>query len=190
MLAVEEHYLPLTLYAPGLTEQKFNEFCEQYSDFDVQYSAEGDVIITPPSDPITGLRHSEVNFQLRGWVRARRIGGVTNAGSGFTLPSGARLAPDVAWTPPAKLRVTPTCPEFVVEIVSPTDRISVVRAKMQTWIDNGALLGWMIEPKHRAVTIYRAGVPVPEERVGIMELAGEGPVEGFILDLTLVWDPE
>ena len=189
MLAVEERYLPITLYAPGLTDEEFNEFCQQYYSFDVQYSADGNVIIMPPSDPITGLRHSEVNFQLRSWARSRGMGGVTDAGSGFTLPSGARLAPDVAWTPSGKLRVTPTCPEFVVEIVSPTDCLHAVRAKMQEWLENGVELGWMIDPKRRAVTIYRQGLPA-EELIGIGALAGEGPVAGFVLNLDAVWDPE
>jgi Uma2 family endonuclease len=60
---------------------------------------------------------------------------------------------------------------------------------MLEWIEAGAKLGWMIDPSRRMVTIYRP-CREPEEQVGVWEIAGEGPVEGFVLDLGPVWDPE
>ena len=57
---------------------------------------------------------------------------------------------------------------------------------MQEWIDNGAQLGWLIDADRRTVHIYRPGQP-PEERPHIEQLAGEGPVEGFSLDLSDIW---
>jgi Uma2 family endonuclease len=80
------------------------------------------------------------------------------------------------------------CPDFVVELRSHTDRLPVLRAKMQEWIDNGARLAWLIDPEREAVEIYRPG-QAPDVRTGIESIAGEGPVEGFVLDLRRVWDP-
>ena len=82
----------------------------------------------------------------------------------------------------------PNCPEFVSELLSPSDRLPVAKAKMVEWIANGAGLGWMIDPKAQAVTIYRPGQE-PETRTGILRLVGEGPVAGFVLELERIWQP-
>lgn len=81
-----------------------------------------------------------------------------------------------------------TCPDFVIELRSQTDRIRILRDKMAEWLANGAQLGWLIDPESRTVEIYRPGVEA-ETRAGISSVAGEGPVEGFVLDLAPVWDP-
>ena len=80
------------------------------------------------------------------------------------------------------------CPEFVIELISPYDQLKEIRAKMLEWIANGAQLGWMINPRTESVTIYRPGHE-PELRSGITEVTGEGPVEGFVLDLQPIWTP-
>jgi Uma2 family endonuclease len=80
------------------------------------------------------------------------------------------------------------CPDFIIELRSPSDRPRAIGEKMQEWIANGAALAWLIEPDERAITIYRPGRD-PEKLSGIDSLSGEGPVEGFVLDLPDVWDP-
>lgn len=57
---------------------------------------------------------------------------------------------------------------------------------MREWVDNGAQLGWLIDADRRSVLIYRSGQP-PEERVGIGQLTGENPVQGFRLELVDIW---
>lgn len=185
---VEESYLPLTLTVPGLTDSQFQEFCEQYADYRLEYTAEGELIIMPPTDFGTGVRNSSINRQLGNWALSVKRGFVTDSSSGFTLPNGARRSPDAAWTSRERSRIRPMCPEFVVELLSPSDRPKQVRAKMMEWISNGAELGWMINPRTHTVTIFRPGQE-PEVLTGIAEVAGEGPVAGFVLDLTSIWDP-
>ena len=85
------------------------------------------------------------------------------------------------------MRRKPICPEFVIELLSPSDRGKKVHEKMLEWIANGAELGWMIDPFRKTVSIYRSGHE-PEVREGITEIAGEGPVAGFVLDLREIWD--
>jgi Uma2 family endonuclease len=80
------------------------------------------------------------------------------------------------------------CPDFVVELKSPTDRLPVLRAKMAEWIANGAQLGWLIDPERRAVEIYRPGEEVSLVS-GMQVIEGMAPVEGFVLDVGPVWDP-
>jgi Uma2 family endonuclease len=186
MVTVEEAYLPMTLSAPGLTDAQFQEFCEQYSDFCLEYTAEGELIVMPPTDPETSARNMEIGAQLLLWSKRRRRDGIaTDSSGGFTLPNGARRAPDAAWISRARLRAK-QCPEFIVELLSPTDRPRRAHAKMLEWIENGVELGWLIDPRKQSVTVYRPGRE-PELQTGISMIAGEGPVEGFTLDLEPVW---
>ena len=115
-------------------------------------------------------------------------GAVTDSSTGFRLPNGARRSPDAAWISRDRLGGKPNCPEFVIELLSPSDRLPVAKAKMVEWIANGAGLGWMIDPKAQAVTIYRPGQEA-ETRTGILRLVGEGPVAGFVLELERIWQP-
>ncbi len=186
MVTVEEAYLPLTLSAPGLTDAQFQEFCEQYADYRLEYTAEGELVIMPPTDPETSARNAVLTFQLTGWALKNRRGIATDSSGGFVLPNGARLAPDAAWISRSRLR-SKQCPEFIIELLSPTDRPGKIHAKMLEWIANGVELAWLIDPKRQAVTIYRSGSREPEIRSGVTSLAGEGPIKGFVLDLQPVW---
>lgn len=186
MVTVEETYLPITLSVPALTDAQFEEFCQLYSDYRLEYTAEGDLVITPPTDPDTSAQNMEIGMQLAIWGKRRRDGKVTDSSGGFKLPNGARLAPDAAWISRARLTMR-RCPEFVIELLSPGDRPGKARAKMVEWIANGVELGWLIDPPRRTVTIYRPGCE-PEVLADATKVAGEGPVEGFTLDLSAVWN--
>jgi Uma2 family endonuclease len=187
MLMVEESYLPMSISVPGITDAQFQELCDQYDNFQVEYRAEGELIVMPPTDPKTSLRNLRIAAQLMRWAESAKPGVPTESSAGFHLPNGARLAPDAAWISLERLQQNPTCPEFVVELLSPTDRPRKVHAKMLEWIANGALLGWMINPRTRTVTIFRPDRE-PEAHADLATLAGEGPVDGFVLDLTPVWE--
>jgi len=90
--------------------------------------------------------------------------------------------------PTAFSRYWPVCPNFVIELRSQSDRVRVLREKMDEWLANGAQLGWLIDPDIRTIEIYRPGLEA-ETRAGASSIAGEGPVAGFVLDLGPVWDP-
>lgn len=80
------------------------------------------------------------------------------------------------------------CPNFVIELRSQTDRIRVLRDKMEEWLANGVQLAWLIHPDARTVEIYRPGFEA-ETRSGVPSIVGSSPVDGFVLDLAPVWDP-
>jgi Uma2 family endonuclease len=151
----------------------------------------------PPNYTLTAYRHRAILTQLDRWAQRDGRGGVADAAGGFVLPNGARRAPDAAWTLTSRVRdLDPAmierywhlCPDFVIEVRSPTDRWRTLREKMREWIENGAQLAWLIDPESRGVEIYRpnGGVEILTNRES---LQGEGPVEGFTLDLLPVWDP-
>lgn len=185
--------LPASFTAPGLTEVQFLKICEEFPDAFVEYTAEGNVIIMPPTDPESGERVSEVIAQLRNWavIHGGRFCGPEG---GFLLPNGARRSPDASWWDATRWEaakrpgiVFPVfVPDFVVEVRSPRQRARTLREKMQEYIANGVKLGWLIDPIERTAAIYRPGRE-PEALNNPASLSGEGPVAGFVLDLGRVF---
>ena len=194
---VDEAYLPATLTAGPMTDEAFAQLCAEHPDLNLELSANGDLIILPQTYTWTGARNNEISRQLSNWARQDKRGVAFDSSTGWLLPNGARRSPDAAWIlkqriqaldPAAFSRYWPVCPNFVIELRSQSDRLRVLREKMGEWLANGARLGWLIDPEVRTVEIYRPGEEA-ETRAGASSVAGEGPVEGFVLDLAPVWDP-
>ncbi|MBM3739092.1 MAG: Uma2 family endonuclease [Acidobacteria bacterium] len=186
----------VVLDGPPLTDDEFLAFCNRHEEWRVESNAEGEIEIMPPPGPDTGDQNAEITFQLRAWNRQSRRGKTFDSGATFGLPGGARRAPDAAWISAERAdavarsdrgRIWHTCPEFVIELRSPSDRIRKLQRKMDEWITNGAQLGWLIDPMLRRVTVYRPGRE-PEVIQDPIEVEGEGLVSGFTLDLTPVWE--
>ncbi len=195
--AIDQEHLPAVLTSHPMTDDEFAALCSEHPDLFFEMTAEGELIVMPATFSIPGLRSAEILIQLGTWAKRDRRGLVSDSSTGFVLPNGARRSPDAAWTLKSRVQqLDPVeregfwhlCPDFIIELRSPSDRPRAVREKMQEWIDNGAALAWLIEPRERAVTIYRPGRDA-EKLVGIDSLPGEGPVEGFVLELPDVWDP-
>ncbi|MGH2543269.1 MAG: Uma2 family endonuclease, partial [Ardenticatenaceae bacterium] len=124
-------------------------------------------------------------------------GVVGDSSAGFILPNGAMRSPDASWVRRTRLaalseeqrqRFLPLCPDFVIELRSPTDALSTLQQKMQEYIANGAQLGWLIDPQRRQVHIYQ-----PEQEALTLDhpasLSGDPILPGFVLDLKLIWEP-
>ena len=188
--------LPATLTAPGLSEREFLDLCQQFPDARLEYEADGTVLIMPPTDPDSGMRLAAIIYQLKAWSLRVGKGNVVGCDAGFFLPGGSRRSPDAAWFDAnrwnaAKVRGLsfPTfAPDFVIELRSPHDRLPALTRKMQEYIDSGVKLGWMIDPQRRTVSIYRPG-QAPVILANPTEVAGEGPVEGFVLPLAEIFQP-
>ncbi len=194
---IDESFLPATLTAHPMTDEEFAEFCSEHPDLFFEMTADGDLIISPPAYSLTGMRHSEVLKQLKQWAEQEGRGAVTDAAAGFVLPAGARRSPDAAWTLKTRIRALDPkiiegfwhlCPDFVIEVRSKTDRLPALQEKMREWVSNGAQLAWLIDPDTRSAEIYRPHAE-PELQSGCESLRGEGPVQGFVLNLLPVWDP-
>jgi Uma2 family endonuclease len=194
---IDEAFLPATLTAPPMTDEQFADFCAEHPDLFFETNARGEIIVIPPKFSITGVRNSEIAMQLGTWARNDARGFASDSLTGFLLPNGARRSPDASWTPKDAVRNLSEqsresywhlCPVFVIELRSNSDRLPVLRAKMEEYLANGARLGWMIDPETRTVEVYRPDC-APEILTAIDSISGEGPVEGFVLDLRTVWDP-
>jgi Uma2 family endonuclease len=194
---IDEAFLPAILTAPPMTDEQFAAFCSEHPDLSFEMSADGELIVMPPNYTLTACRHRAILTQLDRWAQVSELGTVSDASGGFLLPNGARRAPDAAWTLKSRVRALDPntverywrlCPDFVIEVRCQTDRWRTLRDKMREWIDNGAQLAWLIDPESRAAEIYRPSGGV-EVLANPAFLKGEGPVEGFVLDLLPVWDP-
>jgi Uma2 family endonuclease len=194
---IDEAFLPATLSSGPLSDEEFEELCAEHPDLFFETTGEGQIIVMPPTYSLTGARNSGITGPLFVWARADRRGIATDSSTGFNLPNGARRSPDAAWTlktrvaqldPASRRKFWRLCPDFVIELQSDTDNPRLVREKMQEWMANGAQLGWLIDPERRSVSIYRPEGAV-ETLTGLDSVSGEGPVHGFTLDLSFIWDP-
>ena len=180
-----------------LTEEQFAEFCELNRDLRIERTATGKLEIMSPTKGFTDNRNVKITTQLEIWTQRDGTGMAFGPSMGYTLPNGAMRSPDASWgslsrlselTPEDLNRFIPICPDFLVELRSDTDRLSVLHARMQEYMDNGARLGWLIDPQNKRVYAYR-----PEAEVEVMEnhesVSADPALPGFVLDLTEVWNP-
>ncbi len=179
-----------------MSDDQFFEFCVANPDLWFEQTEEGQIIIVPPAGPESDHRCVDIVTQLNVWAKRDGRGKAFGMTAEFILPTGAALCPNAAWLSNARLatlskvqrrkfpRVTP---EFVVEVLSPSDRLKSAKTKMERWMRGGVELAWLIDGDARTVYIYRAGQVDAEERTGISKLDGEGPMAGFELDLTGIW---
>ncbi len=178
-----------------LTDEQFWQICVANRDLKFERSAAGELIIMPPTGGTTGNRNSHLNRQLGNWAVQDGTGLVFDSSTGFKLPNGADRSPDAAWvrqerwdalTTEQQDRFVPLCPDFVVEILSKSDRLQTIQDKMQEYIDNGAQLGWLINRRDQQVEVYRSGQTV--EVVDLPQsISGEPVLAGFELDLGSIW---
>ena len=178
-----------------LTDDQFYELCQANRDLRLERTATGEIIIMPPAGGETGHRNIEISFQLEAWSRQNDLGIAFDSSTGFKLPNGAERSPDASWIKCArwnslnseqKRKFPPLCPDFVIELRSETDSIKTLKLKMQEYIDNGAKLGWLIDPKTKKVEIYRQGKQV-EILQNPATLSGEEVLPGFVLNLSSVF---
>lgn len=178
-----------------VTHEQFEQLAAANRDLRLERTATGELIVMPPTGSETGNRNADVEGQLWLWNRRTKLGKVFNSSSGFRLPNGANRSPDASWIklerwealiPEEKQGFAPICPDFVVELRSPSDNMEPLRTKMTEYMDNQARLGWLIDRKNRKVEIYRQGRDV-EVLVNPISLSGEDVLPGFVLDLTEVW---
>ncbi len=178
-----------------LTDDQFYELCRKNPDVKFERNAKGELIIMSPTGGETGNRNAEIIIEFGIWNRQTKLGKVFDSSTGFKLPNGAERSPDVAWikqerwdtlTPQQKEKFPPIAPDFVLELMSPSDTLQKTQAKMQEYRDNQVKLGWLIDRKTRRVEIYRLGQEV-EVLESPTELSGEDVLPGFVLNLQIVW---
>ena len=178
-----------------MTDDELLRFCAINESLRVERDSTGEIHVMTPAGIKTSRRNSYLIHMLATWSEQDGRGYYFDSNGGFTLPDSSMRSPDAAWIEASRLnalsdsdqdRFAHICPDFIIELRSPTDRLPDLQAKMDEWIANGALLAWLLDPQTQSVTIYRPGrEPQLLDRPESIE--GEHPVAGFHLPLTRIW---
>jgi Uma2 family endonuclease len=190
--------LPITLRPPSpLTDDELLAFSRKNKPFRIERNAKGELEIMTPVGGDGSRWEAFVIRELGYW--AEENGGETfSSNGGFNLPDGSMLSPDASWvsgekwrslTPRQRRSYPPVCPDFVVEILSESDSLKMLQAKMEVWIANGAQLAWMIDPYAATITIYRPDSS-PETLQKPDSIEAGAPVAGFRLTTSRLWATE
>jgi Uma2 family endonuclease len=195
-LALSESGLPVRLrFDRPMTDEELMRFCAVNDDLRVEREPNGEILVMTPANIKTSSMNSRINRLLDEWAEADGRGIVSGPDGGYTLPDGSMRAPDAAWVANRRWqalskedqgRFAPICPDFVIELRSPSDNLADLQAKMEMWTANGAEVAWLIDPLEKAVTIYRPGEQ-PEVLAQPTSVQGTGPIAGFELVLARIW---
>jgi Uma2 family endonuclease len=179
-----------------LTDDEYFEFCMENPDINFERTARGEIVIVPPAGPESDYRNADAIGHLWQWAKKDGRGKFFGATVQFLLPDGSGLSPDAAWVSRKRLgalskkelrKFAHLVPEFVIEVMSPSDRPGAAQTKMRTWAANGVELGWLIDGDKRRVYVYR-GTAEPIVVTDADRIVGDGPVEGFVLPLQDIWE--
>lgn len=179
-----------------MTDETFYEFCQRNEDYRFELNSKGELEIMLPTNLETSDKNSEINFQLRAWTKKDDLGKCFESDGMFTLPNGAKRAPDAFWISKEKYFALPEkereegfahiVPDFVIELRSKSDNLKKLKNKMLEYIENGVSLGWLIDPTEKKVYIYRANGEI-EILETAEKVSGEIVLNGFELDLTEIF---
>jgi Uma2 family endonuclease len=179
-----------------MSGDEFYDFCMRHEDLNLELSSEGDLIVVPPTGGKTGIRNSKLNFRFGLWAEKDGTGETFDSSSMFSLPNGAKRSPDLCWIKKERWealsekeqeKFSPICPDFVVELRSPSDSLKRLQKKMEEYVENGAQLGWLLDPSTRKVYVYRPGAEV-EALEDPEAVSGEPLLRGFTLDVRALWE--
>ena len=199
--SIDQHgrFASLILHWPpsvSMADEQFFTFCQANQALKIERTAMGDFEIMSPTGWETGRINLSLAAQLYIWAEQDGTGIASDSSTGFILPNGAIRSPDVAWikksrletlAPEQKQKFLPLCPDFVIELKSPSDSLKQLQIKMQEYVDNGASLAWLIDPEAKQVAVYQPG-----QAVVVLEaphvLSGGELLGGFLLNLGKVWN--
>lgn len=184
--------LPQTL---RVSDEQFLQFVQANPELRLERTAAGELIIMAPAGSESSSYNSELTTDVTLWNRKQALGKVFDSSSGFRLPNGAIRAPDVAWIEQSRWQelsaeqrkgFAPICPDFVIELASETDPVQTLQIKMQEYLENGCLLGWLIIPRTRTVEIYRPNQETEQVSFEI-PLSGEAVLPELVVDLKTIF---
>ena len=185
-------------WPPSITlkNDQFFDFCQVNKELRIELTAQGDCEIMAPTGGSTSWRNSRLITQLSVWADLEGSGVVFDSSGGFVLPNGAIRSPDVSWVKRTRLltlteiqkqRFLPLCPDFVIELRSPSDSMKNLQDKMQEYSENGASLGWLIDPEAQQVLVFQ-----PKTAILRLDkpqfLLADNLLTGFSLDMQELWN--
>ena len=187
--------LVLNLQNVGITDEQFVQLCRDNSDLSMELTARKELIIMAPKGLMTGWRENILLTELTNWARKNGAGIVLSSDTTYRLPNGAPRGPGASWVRRDRLvgftkreleKFGQLCPDFVAEVMSPSDTLAELQDKMAEYIANGARLGWLIDPFNSCVYVYRQGLAV-ECLENPVTLTSEPVLPGFVFNVAEIW---
>jgi len=189
--------LPLSgLKYDGMSDEEFFIFCsENTNHIRIERDSNHQIILMPPTGSLIDSFNVKLSTQVELWNQKEKTGITFGSSAGFTLPDDAVFSPDIAWMRSEKWNNVPignkqkfahVCPDFVIELKTPSDNLKYLRNKMQKWIENGCLLAWLINFDNKTVFIYREDGTIDKVTGFDNTLSGEDVLPGFDLNLSLL----
>ena len=193
--ATKDPVLIITLpQAWPITDASFCELLSLNDDLQMEIDEQGRLLIMGSGGFLSSARAASIITQIGNWIAAAGSGFVTGEAGFFRTVGAGRRAPDVAWTSPERAAaaiagdegVGPLCPDFLVEILSPTDRLPTLQEKIEMWLEQGVRLAWLLDPHDNIAWIYRPGRE-PEQLDRPQTLSGENILPNFTVNLAQIW---
>ena len=198
-----QHWGLLALRLPDaipLTDELLEQLCQLNPEWRLERGHFGELVVNMGSGGPSFMIVSEIFAALFGWSKAvRGYGFGADASFNVVDPRGGTPMrnPDISWVSPEQMESMggfpplrgfwPICPAFVVEVRSPGDSLAHQQGRMADWLRFGAQLGWLVDPDHRDVWIYRPDQE-PEQRHRPSVVDGETPIDEFSMDFTPIWE--
>jgi Uma2 family endonuclease len=194
--ALAEMPLPLRFRTETpMSDEELMRFCAANDFLRVERDANGEILVMTPAGIKTSRMNSRITRLLDEWAEVDGRGIAVDSNGGFTLPDGSVRAADAAWVLKSRwdalsdadqARFSPLCPDFIIELRSPNERLSELKDKMEQWIANGVQVGWLIDPESKTASIYRSGEQ-PEILIHPSSVQGNGVIAGFELVMERIW---
>ena len=189
--------LPLKgLNYDGMSDEEFFQYCSSNNTTTrIERDSNRQIILMPPTGALTASFNLKLGTQLELWNQKAKTGLTFDSSAGFTLPDDSVFSPDASWiilekwnaiSEEDKNKFAPICPNFVIELKSPSDNIKYLKNKMNKWIENGCQLAWLINPDNKTVFIYRKDGTISKVTGFDSNLSGEEVLPGFELDLSIL----
>ncbi|NCJ05350.1 Uma2 family endonuclease [Synechococcales cyanobacterium C] len=178
-----------------LSDEQFDRLCADNPEIKFERTPAGELVIMSPTGGETGMNNATLVARFVVWNEQANLGKIFDSSTCFRLPNGGDRSPDVSWveksrwdalTPDQQRKFPPLCPDFVLELLSPSDNLHTTQLKMQEYLGSGIRLGWLINPEDQRVEIYRPGQPVEVPQTP-SSLSGESVLTGFTLSLDWLW---
>ena len=190
-------YIPLIEFGQSLDSPDLDEWLEAFGGRNAEcgffeITTEGELKIMPPTGIPGYWQETEMTAELVIWNRAHGGGKAGGPTGRFRMPDGSRPGPDAIWISNERWNAATEeqrrppfaaiAPDFICEIVSPSNRGPELVRKVELFIANGTRLAWIINAERRLATIFRPG-QAPETLVDPETLDGEDVLPGFVFNV-------
>ncbi len=179
----------------NMSDDEFFSFCVQNKNIRIERDENKQILIMAPAGNDSSAKNSKLNLELGLWNKKAKLGILFDSSAGFYLPDTSMRNPDAAWISnerwnqiekEERKKFAYITPDFIVELMSPSDRLKQAKEKMEKWIKNGVFLAWLIDLENETVYIYKPGGIIEQVNGFDKKISGEGVLPGFKLDLSIL----